>query len=395
MDPLVEDPFAAVDAALEKLALLMDASTFDSTPILVTQPPSRRAGRVATLKVMCTTLDSYQDKLDAIGRRHAELKTRLMRQRAMCVSALAPISAMPPELLQEVFTFVSAQKMYTRPPHYPHAGSRLAQVCSEWREVALRQQDLWSSFDVSNTGAGTAIDTFLSRSGSLPFRLRVNDSTQPSLSNADHYSKKLQSRLTHLEWHTSRHFDQFQWSFQHTTNFPLLQSLVIFGGDECSTCDYANDYNRLMDGPELGRVLPEIFPVLTTLHLDRVYYTIPPSLLQTLTHLEIVMCPMTHRICRDVFENATVLESLEISNVSEIQSFMEDNFEEHVFQLPSLQRVVLHAVPTDVAMAVFNGCACPSLRSLSITHIDGHLVVLNGTDAPFIDALNRFVCHYC
>lgn len=277
MSSFIEDPFAAVDVALANLGRFLDASALDCTPILLTHPPSRRAERMTALKAIHTAFDSYQEKMDAIGRRHAELKTRLTRQRAMYASALAPISAMPPELVEEIFSIVSTQDMYTRPDKYPHIGSCLAQVCSEWREIALRKKDLWLSINVSKAASGDAIDMFLSRSGSLPFHLQIDRDQRLLLSKADPFSSRLlQSRLTHLDWNTSRHFDHLQSPFDYHTKFPFLHTLVIRGGDECSTCNHLNDYDGPVNGPELGRDLPGIFPILSTLHLSQVYYTVPP-----------------------------------------------------------------------------------------------------------------------
>lgn len=97
---------------------------------------------------------------------------------------------------------------------------------------------------------------------------------------------------------------------------------------------------------------------------------------------------MTHQICREIFEDAHTLESLEISGLTEIQEAMEGDLEEHVFPLPSLQKLVLDDVPAEVAMVVFNGCACPSLCSLSMGRIDDDLI-----EAFFVESLDRFVCH--
>lgn len=392
---LIKDQFSAVEAALDNLSLILECAIFDCTPIILIHPPSRRAERKTSLEAMRSSFGAYQERMDGIERRMMVLKGGLMRQRSMCVSTLAPVSAMPPELLRSVFAFVSCQNMYTSPHDYPHAGSRLAQVCSEWRDVALQQYDLWSSFDRSNPWSGKAIDMFLSRSGSLPFHLRVEEDRLPrfDLSGSDRYSRNLRNRLTHLEWETSTIFTRFLTRFDRDAEFPLLETLFIIGGEHCYTCDCPNDYDRLMEYPEHQSILPDVFPVLATLHLERVHYLPPSSLLRRLKELRIVACPVTHQICRQIFEDAVVLESLEISSLTVMQEFMEDDYEERVFQIPSLQRLALADVPIDVAMCVLNSCACPTLDSLLVRNIEGGSNITNGAEHLFLEAFNRFVRH--
>lgn len=188
---------------------------------------------------------------------------------------------------------------------------------------------------------------------------------------------------------TSRHFDQFQTYFEDSIQFPSLQTLVISGSQECTTCACTNDYDRLMDG--LG-ILIDVFPVLTTLHLDRVPYTIPSSLLRRLKHLKIMTCPMTHTICQQIFSNSGMLESLEIRDLMEIQDSLEDDSFAHLFQMPSLREVVLQHVPIELVKCVLDSCACPSLYSLSIGHILDDDRLPEGDAVSFAEALDLFVC---
>lgn len=384
MDLLPEDPFVAVDAALDNLERFLDASNFDKLPILLTQPPSRRIERIASIKAMCARFDSYQNKLDALASRHTQLRTRVARRRAMCASSLAPISAMPSELLLDVFARVSTHDM--------NVGARLIQVCSEWRDIAEGQKDLWSSITVSNVGSAQGINAFLNRSGSLPFRLVVAEDRPLVLTMPQYNSEDLTGRLKHLEWRTSRNIDRWC-HLKPSAGYPLLETLEVFGDEYCSACQHYNGYDRLAEDPypDVDWLGSDLFPALSSLHFNHVYYQLQDNILQRLVHLKIVECVIDADDCLAIFENAQMLESLEIRdsmNPAEIGDPLIDVVEGRMFHIPSLRRVVLYDVPIGLPMCLLNRCKCPSLRALSV----GPVLSFHPDHIGFEQTLHRFVC---
>ncbi|PCH39781.1 hypothetical protein WOLCODRAFT_161867 [Wolfiporia cocos MD-104 SS10] len=86
------------------------------------------------------------------------------------LNTLAPISALPPEILAKIFIACvdEPESGFTRGRC---ARIRLTHVCSHWRSVALQSSALWT--DLALPAAPALVQEFLARSKSLPLRLYV------------------------------------------------------------------------------------------------------------------------------------------------------------------------------------------------------------------------------
>lgn len=158
MDTLSEDPFAVADAALESLTRHLASSVFDSRSIILTQPPSPRLERAVAISKSLATLNVQWQKLEELGKRYSELRKRLTRRRAICGSAMAPITALPNEIPRNIFdklvgTWRSPSSFHNQLP------ARLSLVCSEWQATVLNHSMLWPSVALHTDDIPSALGT--------------------------------------------------------------------------------------------------------------------------------------------------------------------------------------------------------------------------------------------
>ena len=107
--------------------------------------------------------------------------------------ALVPISYLPPEILLEIFSFLS--------PSLDEKGGYLpliwvTHVCHQWREITLNYPNLWSYIDFAKlTPAG--ITAILSRAKLSPlyFKARI---TRRNKALTDNFERQLESHLSHI-----------------------------------------------------------------------------------------------------------------------------------------------------------------------------------------------------
>ncbi|KAJ7615337.1 hypothetical protein FB45DRAFT_935436 [Roridomyces roridus] len=103
-------------------------------------------------------------------------------------AAVYPIQNLPREMISEIFLRYGCDELYGQ----PNSPLVLASVCSQWREVALGTHGLWTHFNSAPgrllgvmrnpEGVANRLQTYISRSGTLPLDLRIHmlDSGEPS-----------------------------------------------------------------------------------------------------------------------------------------------------------------------------------------------------------------------
>lgn len=381
MDTPTQDPFIAIDSALNELEKFLEEH-HDCAPILWTHPPSQRAERITAVNTICERFDTYKAKMDALVNRTVGLGTQLMRRRAMYMSTLTPVAAMPPELLQDVFSRVTAQDS--------DAARRMAQVCTEWREVSLQQKSLWTFLSVSANRSEEAVPAYLSRSSPLPFHLQITDGRALE-QLSDTTVEALRHRLIRLDWYTSQ-IPTRRLCIQKP--YPALETLNITGGQDCPNCDNNFWEQALIEKTNPGYLGgSDTLTALKTLTLEQVHYKIPEELIQRLEHLTIISSAVNGDMCSLIFRNARVLQSFEIRNMVNEGESVPDT-PAGPYTIPSLHRLQLHAVSGGLVQYIFNGCQCPLLSSLTVER------VINAGSRPqifdgvaLLTPLNRFVSH--
>lgn len=136
--------FLAAQNSLDELYMsLAEASSFHPSPLILTQPPSLQRSRGSAIHNHLAQLDAKQHELDELGKKYEQLRAHLQRQRGICTSALAPVTALPHELLRRIFQLALAPFASIIWPK--GSATNLAAVCTLWRRVALGDNALWSS----------------------------------------------------------------------------------------------------------------------------------------------------------------------------------------------------------------------------------------------------------
>lgn len=372
-----EDAFVAADTALDVLSEILLSFAQDFTPIILSHPPNRRSARIGAIKQSLSELEIQQQRLDALVTKLSYLQAGLTRRRALCASALAPISAMPSEILCGIFGHVVRSDNYISEVLTP---IRLSLVCSSWRAIVSNHKHMWSSArlrtDLHMYSADLAI--FLDRSKPLPFGLTVEDIPWWRKLFANCYGSarwpwlsELQQRLEYLSWNSSDDIGRFLESFERGSSFTSLHTLSIVQPDNCRSCQISKEDDRLDGRITRERVIPTSvsFPVLTELSLDNVSFSPPTSLIHTLKRLKISKTWLGPDDCRSILSQGLLIEVLEINDLAETQGTMDNDGHRMAYEMPNLRQIVFDYIPNDMVVYILNRCRAPNLQSLTVRDI--------------------------
>lgn len=167
MEPPPE-PFNSLLSSVEQLETFLGAQTINSTPAILCQPPSLRPARRENLNMSSSLLATEWNAIQNSLARLFSLRSKLLQQRQACRHASHPISALPPELLQLVFSFLPRDQ-------YHGATMAITQVCQKWRSLTLDYKELWAIGRIGSWLNFEPIALPLSRSGpNHPFDLVID-----------------------------------------------------------------------------------------------------------------------------------------------------------------------------------------------------------------------------
>lgn len=119
-----------------------------------------RSSRVDALRAMAQDLEETRADFAALERKIEKLVLGVEQRRAACITALAPVSGLPTELLVEIFNIVAKDDRTSR------ARITLSHVSSVWRNVALGAKELWTIIQVPSHSP-EMVHEFARRSGSF------------------------------------------------------------------------------------------------------------------------------------------------------------------------------------------------------------------------------------
>lgn len=326
-----------------------------SAPILSIHPPADRARlahlvqqRIRTLDVLCENAEKLTDKI-------AEIRRNLYRERAQCTTILAPISALPNELLIYIFIITSNVDRKSAPS--------IAHVCRRWRAIATDQPVLWRSIEVSSTLISN-LTSFIKYSGEESLQLYINTGDEGEAEHSNNENVKLpematrdefQRRLRSLEISGSNHLGILHPLAAAHGTLASLQSLTLCAGKTCDTMAYDLLFMELpqLDHLELHNVKVELGDLngasVTELAFER--------------HVSILT---THYI-RNIFDRCPKLRRLTFSG-------MHDCFAtERPHLLPSLEVLTIRNVWGNVAADFITHISAPHLKSLIIRPLEMNL----------------------
>ncbi|KAL1743082.1 hypothetical protein HDZ31DRAFT_65356 [Schizophyllum fasciatum] len=180
------------------------------------------------------------------------LREGVLRQLALCRATIAPVRALPGELLSEIFLLTSQPTSLEVREKRVCAIPALACVCFEWMCAAHATPALWTSIHL---GYGTRaheqpalLAALVARSGALPLDV--------TLSADDDASSDALHALARLSQHRWRSLTTRQPVLRGAFSLPLLDTLTV-----SATCVRALDLRALADAPQLRAA------ALTTQHL--------------------------------------------------------------------------------------------------------------------------------
>lgn len=158
---------AELRCILDKLESFCQLHTYNSTPILLIQPPSARPQHALGLIDRIAELDSRLAQVAQTKTRLSSIYNYVFRQQCLCALATSPISCLPTELLQKIFWFCVFEN--------GSAAHTLSLVCHEWRLATQPVRPIWAMADIPLNALRQIVPLTL-HSADLPLRLCIRDS---------------------------------------------------------------------------------------------------------------------------------------------------------------------------------------------------------------------------
>lgn len=218
-------------------------------PILILTPSEnlREAHRetltnaLAEYKASITSIRQITAKLDSLDR---DLSSRTM----IVQTALAPISALPQEILKLIFGYVVDMDgdTFRERTRCDHAAT-LSHVSSSWRDAAVSYQSIWTEIVIQRLPCDQAVSTWVKRSGTLPLSLDIRT---PQMLHGD-WTPVAMARLHKLSLSHFLHewlYMLFPWDKPF---FPELRHLEL-RSDPSKSAIYSEPALRKVNAPKLS-----------------------------------------------------------------------------------------------------------------------------------------------
>ncbi|KAJ6562341.1 hypothetical protein B0H19DRAFT_95949 [Mycena capillaripes] len=104
----------------------------------------------------------------------ATLSAERQRLQAVSDSIVYPVLSLPPEIMSLIFIHCLPESISLPQPSPLKAPLLLAQICAQWREIAIGTPELWQSIGLVDTRSVGIFETWLARSGNLPLNFSLN-----------------------------------------------------------------------------------------------------------------------------------------------------------------------------------------------------------------------------
>lgn len=256
----VQNLMGELERTIDKLHEAFASSIDDTTPLLLFHPPTLRPDHEAKLQTRYMVLGVQHLHLCQLEEKFQKLRKSVFQQQTLCTEAMAPVCALPPEVLSQILRYAAAEKS--------PSVHQLARVNRTWRNTALRDPLVWRHLSVPGDRfaqvAGSVVRGPLSY---VPFHLEVTErlkrdipghlmvSLQGRLATAHFTSSETPAILDSLNTHSER----------SSEGLSVLETLAVKLPQSCVTCLHP-------ETPLRSRVLclDEIrLPRLRTLEIER------------------------------------------------------------------------------------------------------------------------------
>lgn len=356
----------AIEVAIFPLEGVHTFVPVDLCPILDTQLPHRQARRLELSKAIsesATQLDQITRLLSRISSAFLHVSREIARFHNSARTALAPVSILPPEVLQIIF--LSGRDQALDEAVYLRC---ISQVSSRWRETALIYPPLWNRARPSYSTPMKITEEYMCRSGSGPLQLVMEE-----YYTSERLTKMI--RLRSSRWSririTNRHVVTYFLGLV-SPQFSALQSLLL-------RCQIAH--------PGLKNQLSGL-PALKALELSKFTLSAESPLPINLQSLTLILCTTTSSWWRSISQRCTSLETLRVSNVSQTDDF---------------ESVIEMSIPTLINLTLRLGISRNSSASMWVAFFANkiHTPALRSLDAMITNSmgswfeLTKFVrcCH--
>ena len=316
--------------------------------------PSQTNSRKHLQQVIDAEIKSLQESLLALSLRR---------------NALSPISSLPPEIFEAIFTFLCLPALEGEKSDHHQARLLVSHVCHQWREIALNEPFLWSNVHFNTPGSLDGATEILARAKSVPLHLKVKIPGRRRWNDVrfSAFQKELQARLPNV--------------CHLTINAQLVRLHETFGGliSPAPTLEYLSLFCR--GGPSYENTETEghlfvpntLFngsaPRLSCLKLINCKISWKSPLMQgRLVHLEI-RSPIARpklETWLDALNAMTQLKTLVLHSASPIAASQGDVLVEHNVTLPSLTHLNILTSLANCALMLAH-LDLPALTALSMT----------------------------
>ncbi|KAJ7775509.1 hypothetical protein B0H16DRAFT_1407549 [Mycena metata] len=216
----------------------------------------------ADLDELRSTIARYRVHLAALEEKQAEVEKRL-------ADVVYPVLTIAPEIVSHIFIRCLPSHGRIRPS--PHAAPLLlAQICCQWREIAISCSELWRSLDVGRCGEERTrplLETWFRRAKQQPLSLTIHSYTfdKPDRAFTIPFIRSIAPRLKALEL---RLFPEEYQALGTDTQFPLLQHLGVTGDvNPFFVFQNAPSLTELMTDPDISSSITALPPALTSINL--------------------------------------------------------------------------------------------------------------------------------
>ena len=350
--------FDAVERALDR-----DVSEF--LPTLKIYNPKNRTPHVDSLRCVKAFDEEMMEHLESLETRFARLRHHRRVRHARAAFSLAPISALPSDVIPIIFRMVVPDCIYSG---CVQDAMRLSQVCTMWRGVALSMKDLWRNINIPFSRV-MDLGEYLTRSGNRPLHVNIyerdDDLNEPLLLGSIFENMGAWSRIRSFELP----YDLLVRCLAETGGVPwstpILQSLTIRPTPTSEDPAYQEELSNYAQSVEEYECFDA--PLLQQVILGSLDGTLGAprfSHIRSLT-LESYNTVNVTGLCGTISRYRNTLETLAIHSHS-TDHIIGSDIPVNTISVLHLRALTLRYLTPQFATALFSMLEAPLLRSLVI-----------------------------
>ena len=354
----MENVLASISPLLDTLESLILEEPYSPSPALPQPPNSQSIRQKATPKDV-DTLQMQLQSISAIVDKAQRVERCLMARYASASNPLAPVMALPVEILQYIFNMA----VHTRDTKASRP-DELSAVCRSWRDIAASCGQLWTQIHVEAEELAK-LKTLATRTRGVPIELDIQRKSKEN--DSWMYDDENMLRLSSLRMALTPDYSDF-------TPFRLLEDAEM-DLSELRLLDLRVDRSRFRGfGWETFRISLEYIkaPSLRIFKIEDFEITAMPATPFHLTKLSIRWTAMTYIMFHQFLAGSPQLEEMDIDFIIFQTDSSSVPAETRSLTLPSLKRLNLIANFYEDFRDVLTTVRAPKLEELWVqVAVDG------------------------